>query len=278
MRPRGVIAAAAVSFLLAGPGCFLRNHWLGAERPSPGHAGIATPHDRPAERRIQLHTRLIEQPHGHDYLTRGLWADAVDPLPPELSARLAANGVRVGVISGTVPDELENLGQTAAISPMLRTVQLDQPKPIPVNGPIESVTLLVRTEPTDPPRRREYERAECAVVVTSTPTPDGRVRVRCEPHVQHGSRRPFFQPTADGFDREDRRPTEEFPTLAWEVTLSPADVLVVGPLAEPDDDALGAAFFLTRTPDRWRQRVFTLQATSTAPTPAARGVTAALVR
>ncbi|MEO2089190.1 MAG: hypothetical protein ABGY75_06800 [Gemmataceae bacterium] len=278
MRPRVVIAAAAALYLLAGSGCFLRDRWFGTVTPPPDQVVTASHQTTPADRRIQLHTRLIEQPHGHDYLTRGLWADAVDPLPPELSARLAANGLRVGVISGSVPDELENLGRTAAISPMLRTVQVDQPKTVPVNGPIESVTVLVRAEPTSTPQPKQFERVECGVMVTSTPTADGRVRLRCEPRMQHGSRRPYFQPTADGFDREDRRPTEEFPALAWEVMLSASDVLVVGSTAEPDDDALGAAFFLARTPDRWRQRVFTLQATSTAPTPAARGVTAALVR
>lgn len=277
MRPRGVIAAAAL-YLLVGSGCFLRDRWLGPVTPPPDQVVTATHQPVSADRRIQLHTRLIEQPHGHDYLTRGLWADAVDPLPHELSARLAANGLRVGVISGSVPDELETLGQTAAISPMLRSVQVDQPKPIPVNGPIESATVLLRADPTASPQPKRYERAECAVVVKTAPTADGRVRVRCEPRVQHGSRRPYFQPTADGFDREDRRPTEEFAALAWEVTLSASDVLLVGPTAEPDDDALGAAFFLARTPDRWRQRVFTLQATSTTPSPAARGVTAALVR
>jgi hypothetical protein len=277
MRPRGVIAAA-VSFLLAGSGCFLRDRLVGKVTPPPDQVVTASHLSHPAERRVQLHTRLIEQPHGHDYLTRGVWADAVDPLPHELSARLAANGLRVGVISGSMPDEFENLGQTAAISPMLRTVQVGQPKPIPVNGPIESASVLVRAEPITSSQRKEYERVECGIVATSSPTPDGRVRVRCEPHLQHGSRRPFFQPSADGFDREDRRPTEEYAALAWEVTLSPADVLVVGPTAEPADDALGSAFFLVRSPDRWKQRVFTLQATSTAPSSTARSVTAALVR
>src|SRR5690242_5433429 len=74
---------------------------------------------------LHIQTTLIDQPAGDPYLNKGLWATAGKPLPHELSAVLARNGVRVGLFSGQVPGEFDHLihSDHATLSPMARSMQ-----------------------------------------------------------------------------------------------------------------------------------------------------------
>jgi hypothetical protein len=263
---------AAVACAALGSGCFLLPRY---DAVGPTTSRYPSPAPTDSERRVVLHTRLIEQPAGNDYLTRGLWADATDPLPHELSGLLAANGFRVGVVSGVIPGELERLGtsEAAVIDSAVRTVRAGGSKALPVNGPVDVLSAEVVTSLPAVPRPLGLSSAECVLLVTADSMPDGRVRVRCEPQIRHGETSGAWRvnPDGTGFDHRYERPTEAFPSLTWELTLRRREVLVLG--STPECDArLGQAFFYSADPSRVRQRVLTVQAAEMGTPPDAGGV------
>ncbi len=213
-----------------------------------------------AAERVAFDTRLLEQPVGESYLTRGLWHAAPDPLPHQMSALLAANGVRVGLVSGPTPAEFDKLatGDGTAIAPTLRRGLAGKPKLIPVNGPLVRCTADVTDALTADKRKLQLAAVECGVIATGTPDTGGRVTVRCQLLMQHGDKRAWWTPTDDGgFERTDERTKEDFPPLVFEVSLATTEALVVGPTADPDG-TLGGVFFFT--PDQAKQRVLVIRA------------------
>lgn len=222
---------------------------------------------------LVLRTVLIERPAGDPYLNNELWVAAGQPVPHELSALLARNGLRVGLLSGMVPGEFDRLvtSESATVSPMLRTARPGQPKVIPVNGPLDRCAYQAIHDLAASPAPVELTGAECGVSVTAYPADGGRVRLVCEPQVQHGERQGWLKPTADGtgFLRRDAKPLEAYPTLAWDVTIGPNDYLVVGAASDPSE-RLGQAFFFNTDENRVRQRVLVIRASRT-PTAAEMG-------
>jgi hypothetical protein len=216
--------------------------------------------DTPTEQQVAYDTRLVEQPADDAYLAREVWGSVTDPLPHQLSALLAANGLRVGVISGPLPADLDSLatGRGSAVTPTLRRGLLGNPKAIPVNGPLDRGTADVTDTLTADARKLSVTAADCVMVATASDGTAGSLTVRCQFVVRHGEKQARWVPTDDGkFDRADDRPTEDLPTLAFEVTLAPSDTLLVGPTADADD-TLGGLFFITA--DQAKRRVLVLRA------------------
>jgi hypothetical protein len=211
---------------------------------------------------VILTTGLIELPPGDPYLTAGLWQDATDPLPHAASAVFARNGLRVGVLGGLKPPRFDALraGEATFRDETHRTLPPGTAKVIPVNGPIERCELTHFADLTGPGTVLSLAAAECGLSVTGGPA-DGGVRLRVEPVVQHGAKELGLRLSADGgrLVRDDRRPREGFPALAFEVTLGAGEYLVVGTSADPGD-TLGRVLFLDATEGRVRQRVLAVRA------------------
>ncbi len=249
------LCAVGCGLALAPVGCFLI--------PNPptavGRKGVFR-EDAPADGQILFDTRLLEQPVGESYLTRGLWAASSDPLPHHFSALLAANGVRVGLVSGATPAEFDKLatGEGTAIAPTLRRGLAGKPKTIPVNGPFDRCTADVTDALTADRRKLQLTAVECGMIATGTPESGGRVTVGCQLLLQHGDKRAWWTATeAGGFERIDERTKEDFPSLVFEVSLAPNETMVVGPTAD-SEDTLGGVFFFT--PDQAKQRVLVVRA------------------
>lgn len=212
---------------------------------------------------LAVRTVLLERPAGDPFLSRDLWASAGKPLPHEQSALLARNGLRVGVLTGLVPGEFDQLvtSEHAAVNPMHRTMQPNKPKVVPVNGPLARCSYRAVPDLAADPVPVELTAAECGLSVTARPAGGDRVTLACEPQVQHGDKQAWLKPSADGteFTRRDAKPLESYPALGFEVTLGPQDYLLLGPADDPAD-TLGQVFFTTATEDRARQRVLVIRA------------------
>lgn len=260
-RPRW---AGGVLVALAAVGCTLprqpvdrASSWLDRAR---GKGGSPLAADA-----LVLQTTLIDQPAPDPYLTHDLWAAGAvtNPLPAELSALLEVNGLRVRVVSGVPPAKFLSLvgSDDATVSPMVRGFEPGKPKVVPVNGPLDRAAYSVRTDLTADAAKVEVAAAECGLSITARPGPDGRVRVTCEPQVQHGDRQTWLRPTADGtaFDRREQKSLAAYPTLGWDVVLGPDEFLIVGPTADPAG-TLGRAYFYADAADRVRQRVLVVKA------------------
>lgn len=248
-RPAGLLFVAACA---AAVGCF----WTGTARTSlRDHQPV-----RP-DAGLLLNTRLIEQPLGNGYLNGGLWDATACPIGHEQAVLLARNGLRVGILSGVLPDRFDRLAHSEAttISPMLRTLVPGQAKVVPVNGPLEQCSYRAVRELAADPEAVELTMAECGLAVTASET-GGRVKLTCAVQVQHGDKRAWLAETADGteFTRRDRKPLAAYPALTFDVTVGPDDYLLLGATADPAD-TLGQAFFLT-TAELPRQRVLVIRA------------------
>src|SRR6516162_7389380 len=94
---------------------------------------------------VVVMTALIDRPGGDPYLTDGLWPAADKPIPHETAALLAENGIRVGIISGIPPAEFSALitSDKATTARRLNLRRLNEPKVLPVIGPVEALEYAV---------------------------------------------------------------------------------------------------------------------------------------
>ena len=206
---------------------------------------------------------LLERPIGDPFLDRELW-DAVLPVgEPETRALLAENGLRAGVLSGTVPQRFQDLleSDTETVGAHERSFNSRKETVIPTAEPPDPCRFHVLADLAGKPKAVELKGARCGFRIKPQVVEGGRVKVVCEPQIQHGQRRDRFRPTEDGtaFARIEEMPLETFPKLAFEVTLAADDYLLIGWNAD-QSEALGAAFFGVEVANRPRQRVLVIRA------------------
>ena len=255
-------------------GCFL------FPKPKPTEEIISrSAEKREVEAAFELQSRLIERPAGDDYLARSLWSELNDPLPHRHAALLAANGLRLGIVRGTVPPELERLmtSEAAVVEPMLRTMAPDRPKIVPVNGPHERIAYRYCKSLSERGEEASFEGAECGWAISLQVGEEGRTTITLEPILQHGSKQRYWNTTGTEFEVTDQRPRETFPGLKTTLALEPAELLILGATAEPAG-TIGEAFCYP--PSGTRQRILVLQARtgSRSANSATSGVAAALVK
>jgi hypothetical protein len=219
-----------------------------------------------SEQAYTVISQLIDQPAGNEYLTRGIWNEAPDPLPHDLSTLLAANGLRVGLIRGLPPPELERLGTSEASSVGLvqRSFPEGKTRTIPLNGPLAQAQLTVIKNLPNDQDFLDVQQLESSLDVQVTPGEGTRVRVECTFKLQHGSPQTWLVLNEDetAFSRENQRPTLLLSTMTFAVELDRQDILIVGSTEKPGG-TLGESCFYLPVDTRLRQRIFVLQAGST---------------
>jgi hypothetical protein len=206
---------------------------------------------------------LVEQPLGDPFLNRDLWATAPPAAAPAVAALLAENGVRTAVFAGTLPPKFRDLVTSEPDVVSARRFAFGNAKEtvVPTAGPHDPCAFEFLPDLAGRRAERTFAQARCGVLVRPEPAPDGRVKLRCEPQIQHGERREWLRPTADAteFVMQGEVPTERFPALAFDVTIGPNEYLLIGWQAE-QDATLGAALFGADANGRPRQRVLVLRA------------------
>jgi hypothetical protein len=219
---------------------------------------------------VQVQSVLIEQPVGDPFLNRDLWAAGWPAAGGQTRALLAENGLRAAVLGGNLPPRFQALldSEPDTVNPHGLTFATRKDAVIPTAGPIDRCEYEVRTGLGGKPERVELREARCGVLVRPEATPDGRVRVWCEPQVQHGERQEWLRPTADGtqFVVQGEVPLEKYPALGFDVALGPNDYLLIGWDADRDG-TLGAAMFAVEAGGRPRQRVLVVRAGRTGDAP-----------
>src|SRR5262245_12392683 len=126
---------------------------------------------------VVLMTALIDRPGGDPYLTDGLWAAADKPLSHETAALLAENGIRVGIISGIPPVEFSTLvtSEKTTTARRLNLRRLNEPKVLPVNGPVDVAEYAVLTGLKADRAGVTVSGAECGFEVTPAAATSDRV-------------------------------------------------------------------------------------------------------
>lgn len=226
----------------------------------------------PAADKAVLRSVLLDRPAGDPFLSAELWRLAYRPLPADRAALLAENGFRVGTFTEAPPGLLQLFQDDTAVRPTASALTFNEPKVVPVNGPLPAARFAYRQDIGTDPHLFDLTAAECGLAVTVKPADGDKWTVRLEPRVQHGERQNWLRPAADevGLTWLDGKTSERFEPLVCELTLASDETLVVGP-SEVPGGKLGGAFFVPSADARVRMRVLVLRVGRAGPPPVAAG-------
>ncbi|MBP3959274.1 hypothetical protein J8F10_28855 [Gemmata sp. G18] len=217
---------------------------------------------------IQLESIILERPVGDRFLDRDLWAATLPIGSSEMQVLLSENGLRAGVISGALPARFQTLleSDSEAIGGRGLTFANRKEEVLPTSGPNERCEFTVLTDLAGQRKPVELKQARGGILVRPEPTSDRRVRVWCEPQLQHGERQLFLRPSADatGFVKHEEVPLVRYQPLAFDAPLGRNEYLVIGWQAD-QSDTLGAALFSVEANGQPRQRVLVIRARQVNP-------------
>ena len=203
---------------------------------------------------------MLELPPGDSYLDRDLWS-AVDEQAVDLDRKaiLEDNGIRVGLVGGMPPPQLQKLLESDRTSPSPHRLQMrsGDSKSLPVGSIRDEVSFDFRGE--GEPKQLKLVQAQAALIVVPQRTDDGRVRLTLTPQVQHGGKSVFIQPAeGEGWSLGGQRPAEKFANLSFDVTLSAKEYLIVGTRYDRTK-TLGHAAFVGTALDKPVQRLLVIR-------------------
>ncbi len=250
----------------AGTGCLERGSW----NPFQDHAPVASAVKArslspvsPITEGLYVECVLLERPAGDEQLDRDLWASALPSLPPQISALLQENGLRVAVLSGTLPAAFQKLldSESDTVNPHGLTFATRKEAVIPTADPHDPCEFEVLTDFASSRSRVKLSQPSAGVMVRPESRPDGRIKLWCEPQIQHGVHVETLRPTADGtgFVMQAEVPVASYSSLGFEVSLAPNDYLLIGWPASAAH-TLGSVLFAVEANNLPRQRVLVIRA------------------
>jgi len=213
-----------------------------------------------------------------------LW-ELVDeqPLPADLRRRLAANGIRAGLVGPSVPTPL-----AAVLKVTDRRVEDDERQLVSMD-PDGGVVLRVlhahsgkRTELAIPGVRdrltlleaingeihgKTYHQAECRIALRAFPESDGSVRVQLTPELHSGEFKSRFRGSDGVLMYTQEREKKIFTELMLEPALAPGQMLLV--TRRPDQPSTaGWHFFTNPTGEKPQAVLWVFRAARAAADPA----------
>jgi hypothetical protein len=215
--------------------------------------------------------QLIERPIGDAFIDQELWQHVEPVGSPETRSLLTENGIRIGVLGRIMPPQLQAILSTKADQvgpPQLMTFNNRKETVIPTAGPLAEAHFNVLTDLAGRPMTCAFREVKCGVLVRPAEGNDGRVRLWCEPQLQHGNRQQHYRPSEDGTQLTafEEVPTERFPRLGFEVPLRPNECLVIGCNAELAE-AIGHTLFSAEAAGNPRQRLLVVRSSNISSNP-----------
>jgi hypothetical protein len=218
---------------------------------------------------VQMEIALLEQPAGDRFLNYDLWEGADEQgVNLEFKPVLEANGFRVCQVGGLPPARLQALLTSPCSCPEPHRVQTHAGTPTPVLLGAARPRCAFRLE-QDGGKEVVLEQAQCLLRVVPTLADEGRIVLRFTPEVQHSQATRVLQSEKDPAGElrwtwEEKRPSQVYEWLAWEVTVGPHEYVAVGTrLSRPD--TLGHRCFLTEDGETPRQRLLVIRAARLVP-------------
>jgi hypothetical protein len=226
---------------------------------------------------VVLEFALVEIPHNENEEYERLWGKVDEQhLPTDLRRKLAANGLRCGVIGAQLPNwvrgqldsprkSVELISDDGMASICESTTQgrvhcrPGQQRAITVTD--KRKELNIDEESEDQMLPVTYEEATCEFALVAEPQGDGRVRLELTPEISHGPPRQRWVGN-DGLFRVDlTRDRKRFMDSQLVATLSPGQTLLVA--AAPDAQNLGKAFFLEDAKSRRCRKILLVRLAQT---------------
>ncbi len=259
--PLLVLAAAIVA-----SGCLSTHILDGSVSPDdPGAAGMFGGNaPRPVARTLPLEVFFLRCDAGDGSAAAALW-NRVDEqmIDQAIRRRLAANGLRAGILLGRLPDPI-----LAALEPPLTSG--DEGPPIPANTADATPPVVRRVLRLLPGRESELVSLKAApdlvvmeqgddglqgasyadalpyFTLRAWPAADGRVRVDLVPVIRHGPLERSWVGEEGAFKLETGQRRKILEMLRCDVTVPPDGLLIVGPAGAPSS-SVGDALFRPRS-------------------------------
>jgi hypothetical protein len=238
--------AAAVCLLASGCRGLLLPTGGGILGQTDVPAAIDAPRDRPQTTTVKtLPVELLFIRHDpHDPVVQDELWNLIDEqaLGRERCARLAANGLRAGVLSGSLPAALAERVATAqpvvadgsedaaASRRVLRLLPGKRAEIVATAGIPELVLLEHDAEGV---RGGTYRDCTAVVAVRAWPDADGRTRIEAVPELKHGPMQRTWIGEEGMFRLETGQVRRRFEPLEIETLLPHQGMLVIGAVGEP---------------------------------------------
>lgn len=270
---RAIIALLAAAAPFSATGC--AHH-----EPINHQALFMTPTMSPDSVVVDLF--FVRFPYGETEINALMW-DEIDEqrLAPEIRTRLARNGFRAGVISGSIPAALrsrldaepmveqpeEGVAVELRREPSVRRshwqVRAAERRPILASGIYDELPLIYASHGADGGvGGRPYQRAQCLFAVKTYPQGTNRARFEILPEIEYGEPKNNWVANDTGFRLEPRRDNVDFDELHLGAELEAGEMLVLGCL--PDrSGSLGHYFFTDEISGALEQKLIILRLAQT---------------
>jgi hypothetical protein len=215
---------------------------------------------------VRLIVALVERPLPDAYLSRDVWLMADEQaVPLERKSILEENGIRIGHIGGLKPAALQKLltSDQSCADPRCFVVHSGKPAKLVLGPSANEFQCVLHVDGQATPVH--FHQATYLLTVVPTLGKAGELRLQFTPQVQHGETALTAHVVEDslGYLFQAERPTQAYPSLAWEVTLRPTQYLVIGARTDRPD-SLGYQCFLRRDEAVPVQRLLVVRACAAA--------------
>ena len=230
---------------------------------------------------VTLEILFARFPLGQTDMNDALWAQVDEQhLSSDLRRRMAANGLRAGLISSHIPEPIANLihytseplpeepnkniplDKEPAVRRRLVQVRNGGKSEILATGQIPELPVLIREG--DSLGGQTFRDAQGLFMLQSQTLPDGGLRLNLTPEVRHGDSRQQWNGTDGVFRLEMSRDKEIYEQLQTSAVLTPGQMLVVTCL--PDrPGSLGYRFFTDETTGKREQKVLLIRVAQLPP-------------
>jgi len=174
---------------------------------------------------------LIERPAGSAGINREAWANVDEQvLASDKRALLSENGLRVGIVGGLLPSEIEAMiaNPKSAIGHRQRRLYANNAAVLPMNGPVPVAEYQMLASLDGKPATLKFEQAQFSLNITPSFAADGRIKVKSCPEIEFNDRKSWLPTGAAGSAWAGNKPAEKPESLAWEVSLSAREFAIVG--------------------------------------------------
>lgn len=261
-----VLAVGAVA--CGGCASLVTGEWA-AEEPPPS---LADPTPRSAVKTIPVEARWVRHPVDDPLAVEQLWASADEQaVPRDVRERLAANGLRAGLVPWPLPTDLaerlayveveeasDTTEQPALDDTLMPDVSRQTLRLLPgrhsevVATPATS-ELVVLMRDDDRVRGTTYQHASAVFELSAAAAADGKTAVELLPVIKHGDRRREWVGEEGVFRLEAGQCCQHLDSLGVSLELADNAILVIT-AAGPPSSTVGDAFFrgrdLPRTPQQ----------------------------
>jgi hypothetical protein len=210
---------------------------------------------------VALEYAILDLPAGDRVANQEAWKH-VDELVLGVDQRalLEANGIRVGVIAGALPSELQEQIRHPRHEQTIRRRQMiaDEQATLMLHNQLNKSPIQLISSMDIKPADRPIDEDQANLIVIPHREADGRVRVQVSPELSAQQTKNWL-PGADGANWSKVTEGNRFNQIGFEVTINPGEYLIMGARIDKEN-SIGDRLFFSGGEKQRRQKLFILRA------------------